>query len=84
MSDTVAHYLGIYRQRQRMAVSGVIKPSVESRALIDQLVTCLSDLNPNLPCHLSTTKNSDGNVWTAFVVEGKELVKHKFSAELDT
>jgi hypothetical protein len=83
MSQTVAHYLSIYRQRQRMAVSGVAKPSAEARSLIDQLVTRLSDLEPSLPCHTTKTKGSDGSLWIAVVVEGQELARLQIDPKFD-
>jgi len=83
MSQSVRHYLDIYKQRQQMAASGVAKASVEARAFIDLLVTRLSELEPSLSCELSKTRDSDGSAWFVFVVEGRELARYRIPKEFD-
>ena len=81
MDLPVSHYLKIYRLRQRMAQSGVTKPSAEGRALIDRLVARLADLEPSLLCHLKEETDSKAGRRITFVVEGQELARLQIDSD---
>lgn len=82
MTDTVAHYLHIYRLRKAMMDDGSIKPNAEGRALICRLVTRLSELDPSLPCELLKSVDSADKLRYTFVVEGEEIAHVIFDSDV--
>lgn len=75
MTLTVAHYLKVFQLRKAMMDKGTTKPSAEGREFIARLATRLGELDPSLPCDVSTGTDSDNNTWLAYAVNGVEIAR---------
>jgi hypothetical protein len=81
MTLSVAHYLKIYQLKKAMMDAGTTSPNAVGRELISRLVTRLADLDPSLPCELSTVTDSSNRVLCTFVVNDEEIARIELKSD---
>jgi len=75
MTLTVAHYLNVFQLKKAMMEEGTTTPSAEGREFVARLAKCLGELDPSLPCDVSTGTDSDNNTWLAYTVDGVVIAR---------